>query len=65
MLREAFARKDTKYAYISVLADNLPSRHVIETMGFHHQGSFFLKRRFGADRKWASPVLAQPEAANA
>ncbi len=65
MLCEAFAREGTEYAYISVLADNLPSRHVIETMGFQYQGSFFWKRRFGVEKKWASPVLAQSEAANA
>ncbi|HEX8873518.1 MAG TPA: GNAT family N-acetyltransferase, partial [Nitrosospira sp.] len=41
MLRDAFASSETRYVYISVLADNLPSRHVIETMGFGYQGSFF------------------------
>ena len=65
MLCEAFARAEIQYAYISVLADNLPSRHVIEAMGFEHQGSFFWERRFGTERKWASPIPSQQETANA
>jgi RimJ/RimL family protein N-acetyltransferase len=62
ILYEAFADEGTQYAYISVLADNLPSRHVIETMGFEYQRSFFWERRFGTERKWASPMVAKPEA---
>ena len=65
MLHEAFADESTRYAYIGVLADNLPSRHVIETMGFEYQGSFFWKRCFGIERKWSSLEFAQSEAADA
>ncbi len=57
ILCEAFADEETKYTYISVLTDNLYSRHVIETENFEYQGSLFLVRRFGAERKWASPLL--------
>lgn len=63
MMREAFADAEIHHAYISVLADNLPSLHVIETMGFEYQGSLFLKRRFGTERTWASPMLNQIKAA--
>lgn len=65
MLRQAFADEAIKYAYISVLADNAPSRHVIEKMGFEYQGSFFWQCRFGSERKWASPCFSLAEVANA
>jgi CelD/BcsL family acetyltransferase involved in cellulose biosynthesis/GNAT superfamily N-acetyltransferase len=64
MLCAAFARPQTQFVYISVLADNLPSRHVIETMGFEYQASFFMTRRFGKLRKWNSLTVAT-EAGNA
>ena len=65
MLRQAFADETIQYAYISVLADNAPSRHVIEKLGFDYQGSFFWQRRFGKERKWATPSITMTEAANA
>lgn len=65
MLHAAFTNSNADYAYISVLADNLPSRHVIETTGFEYQGSFFWERRFGTEKKWQSPLLAHSEPAGA
>lgn len=65
MLRDVFAGEDPRYAYISVLADNLPSRRVIESMGFAYQGSFHWSSRFGQQRTWAGAVFAQAEAADA
>ncbi len=65
MLQQAFADEAIAYAYISVLADNAPSRHVIEKIGFEYQGSYFWQRRFGNERKWASPSFCLSEAANA
>lgn len=65
MLHQAFAIKETQFAYISVLADNLPSRHVIETMGFEYQRSFFLKRRFGTEKKWAGSMRPEAETVSA
>ena len=53
MLRAAFQREETRYAYISVLADNGPSRHVIEGLGFEYQGAFHWRRRFGRVTKWS------------
>ena len=53
MLREAFSFEDTRFAYISVLADNGPSRHVIEAVGFEYQGSFHLRKRLSKVKKWA------------
>ena len=61
MLQAAFAREDVRYAYISVLADNGPSRHVIESMGFEYQGSFHWRRRVGRVTKWADADLLEPE----
>lgn len=65
MLKTAFIEEDIEYAYISVLADNGPSRHVIESMGFAYQESYFWESRFGAERKWSSSEEAIAEAANA
>ena len=56
MLRTAFADAATRYAYIGVLADNRPSRHVIEAAGFEYQRSYFFRRCLGAERKWAHPM---------
>ena len=65
MLREAITDEDVKYVYISALADNLPSRHVIESMNFRYQGSLFWRRRFGAQQSWSSPEFAQSEISDA
>ena len=59
MMHAAFADEQIQYAYISVLADNLPSRHVIESMGFEYQRSLFWERRFGRERTWSHPPLEQ------
>lgn len=61
MLYEAFTDTKAQYAYISVLADNLPSRHVVETLGFEYQGSLYWKRSFGVESKWADPVFLRKE----
>jgi CelD/BcsL family acetyltransferase involved in cellulose biosynthesis/RimJ/RimL family protein N-acetyltransferase len=52
MLAYAFQQPDIVAACIGVLADNLPSRRVIEGLGFDYQGSAFLSRRFGRTRTW-------------
>ncbi|WP_167761403.1 GNAT family N-acetyltransferase [Duganella callida] len=56
MLRDAFASPATQYAYIMVLADNGPSRHVIEKLGFAFQAAYFLERRGGQERTWRQPA---------
>jgi CelD/BcsL family acetyltransferase involved in cellulose biosynthesis/RimJ/RimL family protein N-acetyltransferase len=61
MLRTAFADAGTRYAYIGVLADNRPSRHVIEAAGLEYQRSYFLRRCLGAERKWVHPMLGAGE----
>jgi len=61
MLHVAFSEPATQYAYISVLADNAPSRHVIETMGFEYQASFFWTRRFGSERTWSALRATSPD----
>ena len=52
ILRDAAAIPGTKKVFISVLADNAPSRHVIEKVGFTYEGSLFEEFRFGAARQW-------------
>jgi RimJ/RimL family protein N-acetyltransferase len=46
----------TKRAYIYVYADNGPSRHVIEKIGFAHVGSLVQDRRLLSVRQY--PVSA-------
>ena len=65
MLKTAFGAEDAEYAYISVLADNGPSRHVIESMDFAYQGSYFWESRFGTERKWPGAGMTTAEAKNA
>lgn len=65
MLKTAFGADDTQFVYISVLADNGPSRHVIESMGFAYQESYFWESRFGTERKWSSADTATSGAASA
>jgi RimJ/RimL family protein N-acetyltransferase len=54
MLRRAFSDADLRYAYISVLADNGASRHVIESLGFEYQRSYHLREHFGRRATWVS-----------
>jgi CelD/BcsL family acetyltransferase involved in cellulose biosynthesis/RimJ/RimL family protein N-acetyltransferase len=65
MLHEAFAQQVTRYVYIPVPAHNMPARHVIETMGFEYQGSYFFERHFGAERKWASAMISEADVIDA
>ena len=58
MLNEAFSDETTQYAYITVLASNRPSRHVIESLGFQYVGSLYWKRRLTLERKWADAAFA-------
>jgi len=52
IMRDAAAIPGTKKVFISVLADNAPSRHVIEKVGFTYEGSLFEEVRFGSARQW-------------
>jgi CelD/BcsL family acetyltransferase involved in cellulose biosynthesis/GNAT superfamily N-acetyltransferase len=65
MVCEAFAHSDIERVYIGVLADNGPSRHVIEALGFEYQESLFWSRRLGLERRWAShsPGIPEPRGA--
>ncbi len=65
MLHAAFARSETPYAYLCVLADNLPCRHIVETMGFDYHGSFHWQCRFGEVKKWADANFAPTETVSA
>jgi RimJ/RimL family protein N-acetyltransferase len=41
-----------KQVFISVLADNFPSKNVIEKVGFTYQGSLFQETKFGRLKRW-------------
>lgn len=62
MLDQAFACQGCERVFISVLADNLPSRRVIESAGFRFHQAFFLKRSFGVEERWAGSATAAIEA---
>jgi len=47
MLADIKNSPETKYVYISVLADSAANRHVIEKIGFEYQESLVSKRTFG------------------
>jgi len=61
MLHDAAAIPGTQRIYIGVMADNGPSRHVIEKLGFVYQYSFFERRRPTGARRWSNA----PESARA
>ena len=44
MLHDAVAIPNTRQVYISVLADNIPSRRAIEKIGFEYQCSLYSKK---------------------
>jgi CelD/BcsL family acetyltransferase involved in cellulose biosynthesis/RimJ/RimL family protein N-acetyltransferase len=54
MLHDAAAIPGTRRIYIGVMADNGPSRHVIEKLGFVYQYSFFRQRRPTGTRLWSN-----------
>ena len=62
MMQFAAQLPDIKHIFIAVLADNVPSRHVIEKAGFVYRFSFFRKSWLGKTTCWSSaPVeFTQP-----
>ncbi len=57
ILHDAAAVPGVKKIYIMVLADNGPSRHVIEKVGFTYQGSLFRQKRLGKTTNWTTNEL--------
>jgi len=53
LLHDVLTLAKTKQAYIYVYADNWPSRHVIEKIGFTYVGSLIQDRRLFANRRLA------------
>lgn len=51
-LHDAAKIPNTKQVFIGVLANNKPSRHVIEKLGFVYQGSLFKETFLGKVKKW-------------
>lgn len=58
MLHDASLISGTKHVFIGVLADNIPSRHVIEKVGFDYRFSFFASTIGGKTKRWST---APPE----
>src|SRR5262249_18731528 len=52
VLRELAKAGTTTTVLMCVLADNTPSRRVIEEVGFKYLGSLWHRRRFGRDTRW-------------
>lgn len=52
MIRDAAAIPGLGAVYICVLADNAPSRRVIERLGFVYDRSFYERRRLAGVRRW-------------
>lgn len=57
MLFDASNLANVDTVYISCLAHNLPSRHVIEKFGFDHRTSLFTRKVLGQSKKWSSDML--------
>jgi CelD/BcsL family acetyltransferase involved in cellulose biosynthesis/RimJ/RimL family protein N-acetyltransferase len=56
ILHDAAAVPGLKKIYIMVLADNAPSRHVIEKVGFTYTGSLFRQKRLGQTTTWSTQI---------
>lgn len=57
VLLAAFEDKQVNRFHASVLADNRPPRHVVESSGFQYIGSLYWQSRLGMVSKWADPVF--------
>ncbi len=51
-IHDAARVPDTENVFIGVMADNAPSRHVIEKLGFEYEGSLFEETKLGRTRRW-------------
>lgn len=54
ILHDVAELPDIKKIYIMVLADNAPSRHVIEKVGFTYESSLFRQKRLGKTLTWST-----------
>lgn len=54
ILHDVAELPDIKKIYIMVLADNAPSRHVIEKVGFTYKSSLFRQKRLGKTLTWST-----------
>ena len=53
LLHDAREMTGARQAYVTVFASNGPSRHVIEKVGFQHEGSLFKERRLLWSKRYA------------
>jgi GNAT superfamily N-acetyltransferase len=56
MVRDAFQEFGALQVYITVEANNGPSRHAIEKVGFMHVESLFEQVRLGRGTRWRRPA---------
>lgn len=57
ILHDVAELPDIQKIYIMVLADNAPSRHVIEKVGFTYECSLFRQKRLGKTITWSTQRL--------
>jgi RimJ/RimL family protein N-acetyltransferase len=65
MLHDAAAVPGTRRIFIGVLADNKPSRHVIEKLGFHYFCSLLHRTILGWSVRWRTGEFLQLHGAQA
>lgn len=54
LLHDARDLTKARQAYVTVFANNGPSRHVIEKVGFRHEGSLFKERKFFWSKRYSA-----------
>lgn len=60
MLHAAATVPGTRRIFICVMADNYPSRRVIERVGFQYQYSLFRRKALGRTEKWSDAPQSSP-----
>ncbi|HZH49075.1 MAG TPA: GNAT family protein, partial [Nitrospira sp.] len=53
LLHDARDLAEARQAHVTVFGSNAPSRHVIEKVGFQHEGSLYKERRLVWSRRYA------------
>jgi len=56
LLHDAHDIAQARQAYVTVFGNNGPSRHVIERVGFHYEGSLCKERKLFRSRRYSIPA---------
>src|SRR5262245_19199124 len=59
LLHDARDIEQARQAYVTVFGNNSPSRHVIEKVGFQHEGSLCKERRLLWSRRYSVPARGE------